>query len=121
MQSQAPSNPSADFFVASNGKDSWSGTVADPNPTNTDGPFASITRAQMAVQSLIQTHPNRPIIVMIRRGGYSLPLSPTNPGILNFTSADSGTSQMPITWQNYPGEVPIVSGGVSIRPDGASN
>ena len=65
-QKQPPSNPKADFFVAVKGNDSWSGTLPAPNSSHNDGPFASIARAQIAVQKLIQAHPNRPIIVMIR-------------------------------------------------------
>ena len=67
------------------------------------------------MRKLIQTHPSRPIVVMIRQGVYFLPLSPTGPGMLNFGTADSGTSQMPIVWQNYPGETPTVSGGEAIE------
>ncbi len=111
---RAPDNPTADFFVAPNGNDSWSGTLPAPNSQHTDGPFASIARAQIAVQLLLQSNPNRPIIVMIRQGIYSLSLSPTNPGTLNFTTSDSGTSQMPVTWESYPGENPMVSGGEAI-------
>ena len=109
-----PDNPTANFFVATDGKDSWSGTLPAPNSQHTDGPFASIARAQIAVQNLLQNHPTQPIIVMIRQGNYSLPLSPTNPGTLNFTSSDSGTSEAHVTWENYPGEVPLVSGGEPI-------
>ena len=42
----------ADFFVAPDGNDSWSGTLAAPNTDRTDGPFASISRAQDAVRTL---------------------------------------------------------------------
>jgi hypothetical protein len=112
---QAAGNPAADFFVASNGSDSWSGTLPAPNSQHTDGPFASIARAQIAVRKLIQSHPHRPITVMIRRGVYYLPLSPTSPGPLDFTPSDSGSSAMPIVWENYPGEVPIVSGAETIK------
>jgi hypothetical protein len=115
---ETPGNPTADFFVATNGNDSWSGTLASPNSGHTDGPFASIAMAQIAVRKLIQSNPNRPIFVMIRDGSYSLPLSPTNPGTLNFNSSDSGTSQMLITWENYPGEFPMVSGGEPIGGGG---
>jgi hypothetical protein len=113
-QNQNPGNPSADFFVAIDGNDAWSGSLATPNGQRTDGPFASVARAQIAVRALIQTHPDRPIIVMIRGGAYYLPLSPTNPGTLNFTSSDSGTSQTPVIWENYPGELPNISGGEAI-------
>jgi hypothetical protein len=115
MLSQSSGSPTADFFVAPDGKDSWSGTLPAPNSANTDGPFASIARAQIAVRKLIQSNPRRPIIVMLRVGVYYLPLSPTSPGTLNFTASDSGTSQMPVIWENYPGEVPIVSGAETIR------
>ena len=110
-----PGKLTADFFVATDGNDSWSGTLPAPNSADRDGPFASIARAQVAVRKLIESHPNRPIVVMIRQGIYYLPLSPTNPGTLNFTSSDSGTTQMPVTWENYPRETPTVSGAESIR------
>ena len=117
-QRRAPGNAQADFFVATDGNDSWSGTLASPNSQQTDGPFASIARAQVAVRKLIQSNPDRPIMVMIRQGVYSLPLSPTNPGTLNFNSSDSGTSKMPVTWENYPSEIPILSGGEPVGGGG---
>ena len=55
----AASTPTANFYVAPNGKDSWSGKLAAPNAASTDGPFASVAKAQIAVQSLISTHPSR--------------------------------------------------------------
>ena len=42
----------ADFYVSTYGNDSWSGKLASPNETKTDGPFASIQRAQKAVLAL---------------------------------------------------------------------
>ena len=112
---QAPGTPTADFFVALEGNDSWSGTLPSRNSQHTDGPFASIARAQIAVQQLLQNRPQRPITVMLRGGVYYLPLSPTSPGTLNFTQLDSGTSTTPVIWENYPGETPTVSGAESIR------
>jgi hypothetical protein len=104
----------ANFYVAPNGSDQWSGTLPTPNASNTDGPFASLAMAQNAVRSLIGTNPALPLSIMLRNGTYYLPLSPTNPGALNFTSADSGTANLQITWQNYPGENPVVSGGTPL-------
>lgn len=114
----AQSVASADFFVAPNGRDSWSGKLSAPNSASTDGPFASVAKAQSAMRSLIQTNPNRPLSVMVRAGTYYLPLSATAPGTLNLTSADSGNSAMPITWQNYPEETPVISGGVPVGAGG---
>jgi uncharacterized protein (TIGR03437 family) len=108
----------ANFYVAPDGSDSWSGTLATPNANSSDGPFASIARAQQAVRTLRQSSPNLPLTVMLRQGTYYLPLSPTSPGTLNFTQADSGAAAAPLTWQNYPGETPVVSGGEPIGAGG---
>jgi hypothetical protein len=65
--------PFADF-VATNGSDSYSGTLAAPNSGKTDGPFQSLDRARRAVASLRASEPARtgPIIVMVRGGDYAL-------------------------------------------------
>ena len=42
----------ADFYVSTNGNDNWSGTLSEPNADKTDGPFATIKRAQTAVKVL---------------------------------------------------------------------
>ena len=118
----AQADPSRQFssggvtiYVATNGKDSWSGLLAAPNPQNTDGPFASVAKAQSAVENYLQKYPNNPVTVMLRAGTYYLAASPTKPGTLNFTAADSGTAQFPVAWQNYPNETPIISGGFPVR------
>src|SRR5580704_10494306 len=110
----AQSTTNANFYVATNGRDSWSGKLPAPNLQHTDGPFASLARAQIAVESLLKGQPIFPIVVMVRQGTYYLPLSPTNPGTLNFTSSDSGTATVPVIWENYPAESPVVSGGVPV-------
>ncbi|MGB7585682.1 MAG: hypothetical protein WBM11_12615, partial [Terriglobales bacterium] len=104
----------ANFYVAINGKDSWSGRLSAPNSKHTDGPFASVARAQKAVKALLQSHPSSPIVVMVREGTYYLPLSSTRPGTLNFTAADSGTATVSVTWENYPDEVPVLDGGIPV-------
>ena len=59
-------------------------------------------------------HYGASITVMVRNGTYYLVMSPTNPGTLNFTSSDSGTASSPVTWENYPGETPVLDGGFPI-------
>lgn len=103
----------ADFYVSTQGNDSWSGKLDCPNQANTDGPFASIAKAQQAVRAVLPGR-SSPIIVMVRDGVYYLPSSPTSPGTLNFTVSDSGTSSIQITWQNYPDENPVISGGMPV-------
>lgn len=85
----------ADFYVATNGNDAWSGRLPAPNAARTDGPFATPDRARLAAGS--ETHPT---IVRIRGGVYYLQ------DTLVFTSEDSNT-----TYAAYPGETPVISGG----------
>ncbi len=100
----------ADFYVATDGKDTWSGKLAAPNSGNTDGPFATIARAQTAVQGILQNPKGRtnPIQVLVRAGTYYV----SKP--LTFTSADSGTSTLQVNWANYPDETPVISGGMKV-------
>lgn len=100
----------ADFYVATDGNDTWSGTLPAPNTNSTDGPFATVTRAQTAVQGILQNPQGRTqtIVVQIRQGTYFV----AQP--LSFTAADSGTSQLQVNWENYPSETPVISGGVQL-------
>ena len=119
VQSVQGESPLADFYVATNGKDTWSGTLPAPNTNNTDGPFATIARAQAAVQAILN-NPNgrtQTVQVLLRGGSYFL----TQP--LSFTSADSGTSALPVSWAAYPNESPVISGGMRVTSwtHGANN
>jgi hypothetical protein len=116
--SEATPKPRADVFVAPNGNDAWSGTLPAPNAGKTDGPFASIAKAQLAVRERLAAQSGRAVTVMLREGTYYLPLSPTNPGTLKFAAGDSGASNAPVIWANYPGETPIVSGGEPVGEGG---
>jgi len=111
LLAQLANAQTADFYVASDGKDSWSGTLPAPNSSANDGPFLTVARAQTVVRAILSNSGSRtaPIVVMLRQGTYfqSAPLS--------FTSADSGTSLLSVIWQNYPGETPVISGGVLIK------
>jgi len=42
----------ADFYVATDGNDQWSGTLPAPNAQRTDGPFATLPRARDAIRGL---------------------------------------------------------------------
>jgi hypothetical protein len=95
-------------FVATNGNDSWSGRLAAPNAARTDGPFATIQKAQIAVRAAVSAGMTGNVIVYLRAGTYTL-ASP-----LSFTSADSGSGSYTITWSSYPGESAIISGGASV-------
>jgi len=92
-----PSSTTADFYVATNGNDSWPGTISQP--------FRTVDHARIAVQGLKNQVNGRTILVYIRAGTYFLPST------WAFTSLDSGTATTPILYANYPGEVPVISGG----------
>lgn len=102
--------PQADFVVAPNGRDDWSGRRAAPNAGKTDGPFATLPRAQEAVRALKQAEPGRqrPIVVLVRAGTYYL----KEP--LLFKPEDSGTEKAPVLYAAYPGEKPVISGGTRL-------
>ena len=98
----------ATFHVATNGNDAWSGELAAPNAAKTDGPFATFDHARAVVQALGKTRLSQ-VVVQFRAGSYYLPATE------QFTSADSGTPSTEIVYQNYPGETPVISGGMRVR------
>ncbi|MBK1838259.1 right-handed parallel beta-helix repeat-containing protein [Azospirillum sp. YIM B02556] len=93
----APTKPA--FYVAANGKDSWSGKLSAPNADGTDGPFASLEKAQAAMRA-------NPAVdtTYVREGTYHLAKT------LELTALDNGHS-----FQNYPGEKPVLSGGEVVK------
>ena len=81
---------SADFYVALDGNDAWSGKLAAPNPAGTDGPCASLARARNAVRAPKSVEvPRAPLTVIIRGGKYFLHEA------LTFTNDDSGIAEAP--------------------------
>jgi uncharacterized protein (TIGR03437 family) len=95
------------YYVSPGGDDAWSGTLPAPNAAKSNGPFASLDRARAAVQSLNKTGLTQ-VTVQLRDGLYFLPATE------QFTSADSGSANLKVLYQNYPGESPVISGGVRI-------
>ncbi|MBV8817022.1 MAG: IPT/TIG domain-containing protein, partial [Acidobacteriaceae bacterium] len=95
------------FYVSPQGSDLFSGRLASPNADNSDGPFATFDHARAYVQNISKSGLNR-INIQFRGGTYYLPAA------INFTRADSGSSNLAITYQNYPGETPVFSGGVQV-------
>ena len=105
----AAADTTADFYVAPDGKDTWSGRLAAAWPDGSDGPLATLAGARDAVRRLKEQGPLRkPVRVLLRGGTYAV----SEPVV--FFEGDSGTKQAPITYAAYPGEKPILSGGVPI-------
>ena len=97
----------ATLFVTTVGNDDWSGKAPAVNAQQTDGPFATLTRARDAVRELKaqQGGLKEPVTIMVRGGKYFLNET------LELTESDSGTLECPVTWCAYPGEKPVLSGG----------
>lgn len=105
-----------DLFISPEGDDFWSGTLPDPNPDRTDGPFATFHGAQRAIRKRKgvvlnrQVHRyraamNKPFTIWVRGGSYHI----DEPIV--FDPADSA----PVTFAAYPGETPIVDGSRRIE------
>jgi hypothetical protein len=99
-----------DIVVATNGNDAWSGHLADPNTAGTDGPVATMVRAQQLVRELKAAQPQRatPIVVAIR-GGLHVLAAPILMG-----AEDSGSETAPVVYQAFGDERPVLSGGTPI-------
>jgi hypothetical protein len=116
MAMSAPSHGAragdCDFVVAPDGRDEWSGRPAEATPDRSDGPFATLDRARLAVRQLKAQTPERraPYIVLLRGGTYFLQDTVT------FTPEDSGRAQAPVIYAAWPGETPLLSGGVKLGP-----
>jgi len=96
------------FYVSPQGNDSWSGRLVRPNAQRTDGPFATLHRAQQAVRELKARGLRQPIEVVVGSGIYYL----HEP--LVFTPDDSGTADAPITYRAAKGATVVLSGGVPL-------
>ncbi len=109
LRSAGAAEPAADLYVAPEGRDSWSGRLARPNDDGTDGPLASLAGARDAVRrwkSSVQSE--TPLRVLIRGGVYRV----EEPIV--FGPNDTGTEAAPVIYEAWPGERPVISGGVPI-------
>ncbi len=95
-----PEAEQADFFVAPDGDDGGPGTRSRP--------FATLARARDAVRKLVAAGLTRDVRVLLRGGTYYVPEG------VAFGPEDSGTAEHAIAYAAYPGEVPVLVGGVRI-------
>ena len=101
------SSPHTTLYVAPDGNDGWSGTMARPRHDGTDGPWATLTRARDRVRTLIADPPPQGITVEVAPGRYEL----SEP--LVFGARDSGTESCPIEYRAaVPGQTRISGGRV---------
>lgn len=92
--------PQATYYVSPDG--------SDLNPGTETQPFQTIAKARNVVRT-INSSMTGDIVVTLRGGTY--PLSST----LTFNPADGGTNGFYVRYVNYPGETPLLTGGLPIR------
>ncbi len=106
-------NPSpslaADFYVATNGNDGWSGKLAAPNGRRTDGPFATLERARAELRNLKAAGKFKDGGTVHLRGGF-YPLEKS----FVLSKEDSGTEKSPVVYRAYRREEVRLSGGKEI-------
>ena len=95
--SSAYASTQATYYVSPNGSDS--------NPGTESAPFLTIAQAQNTVRT-INGAMTGDIVVYLRGGSYA------QGSTLAFTQADSGMNGNKVIYKAYPGETPIISGGL---------
>ena len=94
------------LYVATNGRDDWSGRLPLPDHGHADGPLATLAGARDRLRVLRgQGKVSGPVTVSVRGGTYFL----TEP--LVFTPEDSGTAAAPVAYEAFKSERPVISGG----------
>ena len=94
-----------DLYVSPLGRDNWSGRLAEANADDTDGPFATVTKARDTIRELKRATKLPASVTVWLRGGRYILKAP-----LTFTHADSA----PVTYAAFPGETPVLDGGTRI-------
>ncbi len=110
----AQTPPAAEWHVAANGNDQWSGRLAAPNDQKTDGPFATLERARDEIRKVKNNLGRLPasITVWIRGGDYHLDKT------FQLVAEDSGSETMPIAYRAYKDEKVRLLGGKRITEFG---
>ena len=99
----------ADFYVATDGNDAWSGKLIKPSADKTDGPFATLERARDGIRNLKQAGPlpQDGVTVEVLGGVYERPQT------FQLTAEDSGAKDTPVVYRARKGEeVRLVGGNV---------
>lgn len=102
VHASSPAAP-VEYYVAPNGNDA--------NPGTPNKPFKTLERARDAIRKL-KTSKHLPpggVTVCIRGGIYTITKTFT------LTEPDSGTSEAPIVYKSYPGEIVKLRGGITVK------
>lgn len=115
---EAGASAQLDLYVATNGNDSWSGTLSMANALRTDGPLRTLPAAQTGVRAklaaMLAGSARLPINVRIAAGEYRL----TAP--LTFGVGDSGTAAAPVVYRAETAGTVTLSGAVRVASTAAA-
>ncbi len=98
-----------DLYVSTTGDDSWSGRIAAANAANTDGPFATLSRARDELRHLRATDGLPEGATVHVRGGLYRLAEP-----LTLGPQDAGTQDAPAVWRAYGKEAVTLAGAVPV-------
>ena len=95
------------LYVAPDGRDTWSGTLARANAAGDDGPFATPGRAleRIGAEKAKRGQAFEGVVVTVRQGVYRLA------GPLAFDTKNCGLPGAPVVFRVLPGETAVLSGG----------
>ena len=94
------------IYLAPDGDDGWSGSLARPNAGRSDGPLASLHGARDRVRALkAGVPPTEPVRVVVADGTFAL----HEPVV--FEPRDGGTARAQVVYEAAPGARPVFSGG----------
>ncbi|MDB5355986.1 MAG: putative pectin lyase [Phycisphaerales bacterium] len=101
----APGHANTTIYIAPDGNDAWTGSLAAPNAQRTDGPLATPLHARDVARAARAKDPAQAITISLRGGTYFL----AEP--LALSPQDSGTAQAQTVWSAFPNESPVLSAG----------
>ncbi len=96
------------LYVATDGNDAFSGTLAALNADKSDGPFATLARARDEIRRQKAEGNRGAFTVKVRGGTYYLAET------FELTKADSGAADAPVVYQAYENETPVLVGGKAV-------
>ncbi len=108
----AAPEPKVAYCVSALGNDAWSGTLTEPNPAKTDGPFATLERARDEIRKLKQQSGLPAGGIEIRVGAGIHRRQQT----FVLEAQDSGTAAAPIVYRGAVGAQTRLLGGMVLPP-----
>ena len=93
----------ADLYLSPLGNDKWSGTLPEPDSRGKDGPLRTLRAARDRLRKRRRSGNVSPATVLLRGGRYEMAEA------VAFEPCDGLT-----TWAAWPGEEPVLDGGVRI-------